>query len=414
MTKKHWILITTLLLVGFVLLVGGLIIELTTEYPTMLIGLFILLAGSITFFCGLTIYIKRILANLHEIKTGNNTEEKNDNTKENEKSQSAKKILEKYRSITTTALDATEIDKDKLLIVAKSFGVKTMEEALKLYEMALEIEKQSELDKIKKQQEAEQEKIEKQFSNKRKQEEATYKEQKESASFVGKDKYSHVLAKKIKDYNENAASRSFVLNYANEMARTYVNTDNAISGVIYNGVVVDANEIKRNAEARAARTRKQGQELKAELEKKYREAAPKKAEIAFCEHVNTRLIDDENAEEKFKELKISNVHCSMTAGNNFKVYGNISCNNKYSIAEQPAILDGILLIEIKDENNKTIADGFISTPWNNGTDLSLAGFQGEMKFNSICLVPDKLCRNIDTNKKYSYNIKPLNMWLIEI
>ena len=98
-----------------------------------------------------------------------------------------------------------------------------------------------------------------------------------------------------------------------------------------------------------------------------------------------------------------------------EINGNLTINVEVGFKKEPVIkdipivIDGSLLINIK-HNNKIVGNAYLNAPGFNVTSIRKIGFNYEQKYSVIGLSMDG---EFDENIDYEFEIKPINIWMIE-
>lgn len=126
--------------------------------------------------------------------------------------------------------------------------------------------------------------------------------------------------------------------------------------------------------------------------------------------IEDKLVDVGNTSEKFNLLTFTNFAFKIKPTKNIEVSADYKVNTPVTLIGKPAILDGSLMLSIKDTSGNTIAKGYYCAPGFDDTELSFAGFKGGT-VSTTCIVDD--FEHLNSNEKFSCQIEPINLWTIE-
>jgi hypothetical protein len=254
-----------------------------------------------------------------------------------------------------------------------------------------------------------------------------FNEEKERAEIVGKNKY---IQKAIKEQEIANQTAIYIEKFSNQLEKVAylqsrteaVKSDAAILGGLANGIAgpamglatyANVEQENARAEERAAEARRQGRD---KLDYVYKAKAvgsryaDESDEIGIqIDEINSKLCDTRDSSKYFSYLK-----CYVES---YKVEfdGTMSVNIKVEFAEKPEIngipivIDGSLRVDIKDKEDK-VGEAYLCAPGFDKTDLSMVGFNVQNKYSVIAIPSNS---DFDVNKKYTFDIKPIHVWMIE-
>ena len=197
--------------------------------------------------------------------------------------------------------------------------------------------------------------------------------------------------------------------------------DWAIAGGIASGLaggaagLATAMEIQRKnveAEEQAAQIRQQAQEQLVDLNTTMGNLSPAMAEEKYqIDHVNEKLYDESNIDEKFKLLKFSPWSFRVLDSKNVEVKGKVEIPSKIKLLGSKAVLDGSLKIDVINSSGTIIGSGYYSAPGFDNTNLECVGFEYAGNISVLCIVDDYM--SINTDDTFECKVSPVNLWLIE-
>ena len=300
---------------------------------------------------------------------------------------------------------------EALRVIASSFGVEDIEEAKRLYAMGEQITAKEKYDK-------EQEII---IKNRNKDYKRNAKDE-EEARIVGKIKYTKRLEEDIKKGMAAIEMSKIGEKIGREnMFATAKKSDWAFWGGMADGLVgpgagiataMDVQIQNAKAEENTKQLRASGEDLYFQSKAIQRNLPIEIAkEQAIVDHINEKLYDDKNIDEKIKLIDFSKIKYTILENKNFEVNCKVKVKENIKILDEPAVLDGSLRINIKDEDDNIVATGVYSAPGFNITELEMVGFNCINEFTAICITKDY--SQIDNKAKYKCEIVPNYLWLIE-
>lgn len=329
---------------------------------------------------------------------------------EAEKKQISASIFKKCRQKGVSSFETIE-EQNALKIIAGTFGVLDLPKAKKYYEEGKRLVEKEE-----------QEDQKKRLANKREQEQKKFDDAKEKAHIKGKKKY---ISKFEIDYMYGIKAmelgKSLQKTVLHNTKYQVEKQDWAIAGGIASGLaggaagLATAMEIQRKnveAEEQAAQIRQQAQEQLVDLNTTMGNLSPAMAEEKYqIDHVNEKLYDESNIDEKFKLLKFSPWSFRVLDSKNVEVKGKVEIPSKIKLLGSKAVLDGSLKIDVINSSGTIIGSGYYSAPGFDNTNLECVGFEYAGNISVLCIVDDYM--SINTDDTFECKVSPVNLWLIE-
>ena len=138
-------------------------------------------------------------------------------------------------------------------------------------------------------------------------------------------------------------------------------------------------------------------------------------DTAKLDRIKDKLIDANNSEDKFAALNFSNFKYIVTEGKNVEFTCDGTCFKVFQLLGSPAALDGSIKICVLDETGKEIGCGYYSARGFNQLNLNSVGFEFRFTVKAMCIINEPQEKSVGKalSDKYSFDIKPLNLWLIE-
>lgn len=136
---------------------------------------------------------------------------------------------------------------------------------------------------------------------------------------------------------------------------------------------------------------------------------------ANLERIKDKLIDSNNAEEKFESLNFSNFNYTLTEGKNLLFTCDGACHKVFQLLGSPAALDGSVKISVFNGTGKEIGCGYYSARGFNQLNLQAVGFEFSFNVSAMCIIneiPDKSTGK-SLGETYTFKISPVHLWLIE-
>ena len=171
------------------------------------------------------------------------------------------------------------------------------------------------------------------------------------------------------------------------------------------------NNAKREAEAKITSEASIKSAVKwGMMEKQYKTPLEK---LTAAKEVFEQALIDKDIEVAKSNLKITALKCKLLDTKNFVVSFNLKTNNT-TLLNKDALVDGVLKINVLDENNNIVAEGYhtgnnISIDDSNEIDMTYGFENGSVRVCCKTLDYEK----IDLNKNYKAQIEHENIWLIE-
>ena len=155
-----------------------------------------------------------------------------------------------------------------------------------------------------------------------------------------------------------------------------------------------------------------------------------KQRIELESNLKKALVDETDPEEKMQALHFENWKIKLNESGSFYVTVTLSTTRPTMLLNSQAILDGSLRIEILDQNDQTIAEGYYCAP---GYDMvSLAqknhtavlenltkkfyagiGFPQKETISVLCIPKAPVFDSDIPIKSYHCKVSPVHLWLIE-
>ena len=247
-----------------------------------------------------------------------------------------------------------------------------------------------------------------------------YNEEKERSTIVGRIKYTQKAIEDQKKSMEMAKATQLLGQLAEIQTQTRaVKSDAAILGGIANGIAGSAMGIatyakieqeNAMAEINAAETRKQGYENLSNartLELGYKtESSGLGWEI---DKINSKLCDTSDSTRYFSYLKCSIESYTVELDGTMLINIKIEFLEKPEMNGMPIVIDGSLRVDIKNES-KRVGEAYVCAPGFDETDLDKVGFNAQNKYTVIGI---PTLSDFVMNKEYIFEIKPVNIWMIE-
>ena len=253
-----------------------------------------------------------------------------------------------------------------------------------------------------------------------------YEKAKESASLLHKDKYLYALKDKLEAFEAMAKLSDIMQSgYISGavQAKKPRKSDPYILGGMANGIagpgaglMVASSVAKENAR-REAEGRKESEASINEAIKwskiKDRYNTPLEELRAAKELIENALIDKDSEAAK-KLIKITNKRCKLLETGNFKVTFTVKAELA-NILGKEAIVDGVIKINVLDEENNIVAEGYytgknVSVSESNYISM-LFGFRETDSAKVYCKALDYT--KIDINKKYKVEAEITDAWIME-
>jgi len=354
-------------------------------------------------------------------------------TKRNAKKEAVRKNIDEYYnkclSLKIYGTDKKD-DQEKLLLVAKNFGYTTLEQAIKNYRKGQEQAKTYNENNKKAKLAEEQKKdflAKQEIEKKREEERQEYVFEKTRSEKTGKRKYISIIEEKIKskqaEYKEIEKIDEFApfkhhkkdnWGWAGGIAEGIagpgagviaasmaheetVNYNNAVDK--YNTSLIE-NGYDPGAVMDAKRKKLKGIEGEINKLKEYADAIQK------------TLINDDCMESDFGKLRFTVVGSLMEETLNLSLKVSVKVLEPITLLGQEAIIDGSVLIEVLDKNNRKVGEAYYNACDTKTYKLQKAGFN-HSETRSVIAVPTNKT-GFHKDEKYHYNVKPNAIWTIEI
>lgn len=250
--------------------------------------------------------------------------------------------------------------------------------------------------------------------------EELYKSERDKTKFIGKDKYFNKIDLIIQEKNAMKELMDFDYQAGKLATKTKaVKSDEYILGGLANGIAGGAaglatvNDIRQKnaaAEIYAQKTVSQGYKLMNDSREKKQllnndiyELERRKSEI------DEKLCDINHREKYFEYLDCRVTDYKVEINGNLTINVEVGFKKEPVIKDIPIVIDGSLLINIK-HNNKIVGNAYLNAPGFNVTSIRKIGFNYEQKYSIIGLSMDG---EFDENIDYEFEIKPINIWMIE-
>ena len=247
-----------------------------------------------------------------------------------------------------------------------------------------------------------------------------YGEEKEKAGTNGQIKY---IKETICQLEQNEAMSKFneLLGKmaAVQSETTAVKTDSAILGGLANGlagpaagIAAYANAERDNAmaEANAAETRRRGQENMRNvnaLDANFKSVA--KGLNKDIDRIMNKLCDTSSPDKYFSYLNCITKSYTIEPDGTMNIALEISFNKEPELGGMKFVIDGALCLDIKD-GDKKVGEAYVCAPGFNELDLSKVGFNAKSDYTVVGISSDS---DFDEGKEYTFDIKPVNIWMIE-
>lgn len=338
-------------------------------------------------------------------------------------------FYDKCISLKITSIETAK-EKEKLLVVAKSFGYQTMDEATKNYLIGKErdiaykeYKKQVEIAKKEKKNLQLQQEIEK----KREEERQKYIFEKKISEITGKNKYISIIKDKIKslqaEYKEIEKIDAFTpfMKHKKDNWGWIGGIADGIAGPGA-GVMAAAEAHERNVNYNNAVDKFNTSLIQNGYDPtKVEEAKRKKLKSIenkikrMKEYVNTidkALINDDSINSDFDKLNFTVNGSVLEDTLNLSLEVSIKVLEPITLLEQDAIVDGSVLIKVLDKNNQKVGEAYYNACDTRTYELQKAGFNNSKK-RSVVAIP---CgeKYFDKKEKYHYEVAPVSIWTIEV
>ena len=247
-----------------------------------------------------------------------------------------------------------------------------------------------------------------------------YNEEKERSTIVGRIKYTQKAIEDQKKSMEMAKATQLLGQLAEIQTQTRaVKSDAAILGGIANGIAGSAMGIatyakieqeNAMAEINAAETRKQGYENLSNartLELGYKTESS--GLVWEIDKINSKLCDTSDSTRYFSYLKCSIESYTVELDGTMLINIKIEFLEKPEMNGMPIVIDGSLRVDIKNES-KRVGEAYVCAPGFDETDLDKVGFNAQNKYTVIGI---PTLSDFVMNKEYIFEIKPVNIWMIE-
>ena len=347
--------------------------------------------------------------------------------KANEINRRIDEYYDKCISLKITSIETDE-EKGNLLVVAKSFGYTTMEEAIKNYRIGEENKKTYE--EIKKQERiAEKRKKELQIKQDidklRNEERQKYTAEKVFSEKTGKNKYISIINDKIKElqaeYKEiekidpytpfmkhkkdnwgwiggiadGIAGPGAGVMAAAEAHERNVNYNNAVdqynTSLIQNGY--DPTKVEKAKKDKLKRIENKINELK-----------------SYIDTTNKAIINEDVIESDFKKLKFTINGTVLEKTLHLLLDVKVDLTEPITLLGQKAIIDGSVLITVLDEKNQKVGEAYYNA--DQTYELKNAGFNNSIERTVVAIPSGE--RYFDKNEKYHFEVTPISIWTIEV
>lgn len=198
-----------------------------------------------------------------------------------------------------------------------------------------------------------------------------------------------------------------------------VKSDAAILGGLASGIAGPAAGIatyaqveidNARAEAEAAETRAKGRENLENariLESGYQSVA--RSLGGSVARIYDKLYDSSNVEKYFSYLNCKVNSYVVEKDGMMAIDVSVDFVKKAELHGLPIIIDGSFCVDIK-EADKKVGDAYVCAPGFDELDLNKVGFNAQNKYTTIG-IPTAL--TFDSEKEYTFEIKPVNIWMIE-
>lgn len=349
------------------------------------------------------------------------------NTQANTKIQDEKKHLEMasafYKKCKENGIRSIPTDNlsSKILLIAKNYGL-TDKIAIT---QSFEIGKQQFMEEVQREKLAKQQEKKAELTKARQAEIKHYYEEKEKTGIVGKSKYTQEALQEIRELKsqyaelEKVDTNSLYLQHKKDNWGWAGGFANAIAGPAA-GLMVAQTEHEKNVAYNEAVDEHNANLIRAGLTPEKMRLMQKlqlgeligkrKALEKTVNEISNKLIDDENA-----EAKCSLISFKITSTVN-KPSGYLTLRVKVStpplkLLGHPASLDGSVRIIVKNENEQEVGEAYYNGTGFNQTDLSRVGFNDTFGRNVIA-IPTAI-PNFSKAERYTFEAKPVSLWLIE-
>ena len=250
--------------------------------------------------------------------------------------------------------------------------------------------------------------------------EELYKFEKDRIKFVGKDKYFNKVNLEIK--KKNSMSELMDLGYQSGKLATQtraVKSDEYILGGLASGIggaaagLATASDIREKnikAENYAREKREQGYKLMRDSKNMKSSLDDEIFDLELSKRtIENGLCDTEHTERYFEYLDCKVTNYKTKIDGNMSIDIEINFKKEPVIKNIPIIIDGSLLINIKN-NNKIVGNAYLNAPGFDILSTKEIGFNCEQKYSVIGLpISEEFNKDLD----YQFEIEPVNIWMIE-
>ena len=122
-----------------------------------------------------------------------------------------------------------------------------------------------------------------------------------------------------------------------------------------------------------------------------------------------KLCDTSSTDKYFSYLNCEVESYVIEANNIMTINLETSFLKEPTIGGIDIVIDGALCIYIKDAD-KIVGEAYVCAPGFNELDLNKVGFNVKGNYKVVGISSDS---NFDENREYTFDIKPVNVWMIE-
>lgn len=247
-----------------------------------------------------------------------------------------------------------------------------------------------------------------------------FNEEKEKSNLIGRIKYIQNAIEDQKKAEDMAKATQLLGQLADIQTQTRaVKSDSAILGGIANaiagpamGIATYAKVEQENAmaEVNAAETRRQGRENLSNARSLEASYQAESSGLGWTvDKINAKLCDISDSYRYYSYLD-----CNVESYT-VEFDGTMTINIKIEFVEEPKmngipiVIDGSLRVEIKS-GDKKVGEAYVCAPGFDETHLDKVGFNAQKKY-SVIGIP--MLSDFVINQEYTFEFKPVNVWMIE-
>ena len=323
------------------------------------------------------------------------------------------KALELYKVCSIRGIESIDTEEEQLLFetIFKSLNITEESNPQKMFEFG----KKLYIDNNKNNK-----KSKKEITLKKIEDEEKYNLEKNRIKIIGKNKYLSEIDTEIKQ--KEAMMQMMDFGYQTGKLASQAKTtksDEYILGGMVNGLaggaaalvtVGDIREKNVQAEIQAQKQRERGVELMTNsLNMKSSLASDSYSLKSQKKAIDSKLCDIDHTDKYFEYLNCKVIGSELNISGYLKIDVEVSFKKEPVIKNMPIVIDGSLEINVLCDD-EIVGKAYLNAPGFNNLFTNSIGFNYQKNYSVISL-PIK--GEFDENTDYSFEIKPINIWMIE-